>query len=154
MSIILDLIMITIFLWVVPSAILYNSRRYEYNSIKEGRILRERTMTNYNFWALLFNIKDGHFAESIERFFKKDWKPKSGIDKEIAEEEKEIDELERQKEKIETLEELKRRKENLFKEVHEDYEGTSNEYWICPQCRRKFKDLEGLNNHRAWEHRA
>src|SRR5699024_301237 len=119
MSIILDLIMITIFLWVVPSAILYNSRKYQYNYIKEGRILRERTMTNYNFWALLFNIKDGHFADSIERFSIKDWKPKSGIDKEIAEEEKEIAELERQKEKIEKLKNLKCRKEELFEQVEE-----------------------------------
>ena len=45
-------------------------------------------------------------------------RPKSGIDKEIAEEEKEIAELERQKEKIDRLAELKSRKERLFDEVH------------------------------------
>lgn len=56
-------------------------------------------MTNYNFWALLFNIRDGHFSRNIERFFKRDWKPKTGIDKEIEEEEKEIAELEKQKRK-------------------------------------------------------
>ncbi len=55
-------------------------------------------------------------------------RPKSGIDKEIAEEEKEIAELERQKEKMETLEELKRRKESLFSDVH----GT--ESWECKWC--------------------
>ena len=53
-----------------------------------------------DLWKLFFSVK-----------------PKTGIDKEIAEEEKEIAELERQKEKMETLEELKRRKERLFEEV-------------------------------------
>lgn len=48
------------------------------------------------------------------------WKPKSDIDKEIAEEEKEIAELERQKAKIDELAELKRRKEILFDEVHSE----------------------------------
>ena len=46
-------------------------------------------------------------------------RPKSGIDKEIAEEEKEIAELERQKEKIDKLRSLKRRKEELFEQVEE-----------------------------------
>ena len=146
--IILDLIMMTIFLWVVLSAILYNSRRYEYNSIKEGRILRERTMTNCNFWALLFNIKDGHFAESIERFFKKDWKPKSGIDKEIAEEEKEIAELERQKEKMDRLAELKRRKERLFEEVHEE------QLWECTSCGVAFETLQDYGRHTSEAHHS
>ena len=106
-------------LWALISTFLYNPKKYEYNSIREGRILRERTMTNYNFWALLFNIKDGHFRKSVEEFFKKDWKPKTGIDKEIAEEEKEIAELERQIEKIDKLNELRLRKEKLFKQVSE-----------------------------------
>ena len=106
-------------LWALISTFLYNPKKYEYNSIREGRILRERTMTNYNFWALLFNIKDGHFRKSVEEFLKKDWKPKTGIDKEIAEEEKEIAELERQIEKIDKLNELRLRKEKLFKQVSE-----------------------------------
>ena len=106
-------------LWALISTFLYNPKKYEYNSIREGRILRERTMTNYNFWALLFNIKDGHFRKSVEEFLKKDWKPKAGIDKEIAEEEKEIAELERQIEKIDKLNELRLRKEKLFKQVSE-----------------------------------
>ena len=46
-------------------------------------------------------------------------RPKSGIDKEIEEEENEIAELERQKEKIEKLNNLKRRKEKLFEQVEE-----------------------------------
>lgn len=67
---------------------------------------------------MLFNIKDGHFTGDIEGFFKRDWKPKSGIDKEIADEEKEIAELERQKEKMDELEKLKKRRDRLFKDVH------------------------------------
>ena len=46
-------------------------------------------------------------------------RPKSGIDKEIEEEEKEIAELERQKEKIDKLNSLKRRKKELFEQVEE-----------------------------------
>lgn len=49
MSILLDVIFILFLFWVVPSSILYNAKKYKYNSIKEGRVLRERTMTNYNF---------------------------------------------------------------------------------------------------------
>lgn len=45
------------------------------------------------------------------------WRPKTGIDKEIAEEEKEISELEKQKEKINKLHRLKRRKEELFEQI-------------------------------------
>lgn len=141
MSILLDVIFILFLFWVVPSSILYNAKKYQYNSIKEGRILRERTMTNYNFWALLFNIKDGHFAGSIESFFKRDWKPKSGIDKEIAEEEKEIAELERQKEKMDRLEELRRRKERLFEEIHE------GELWKCTFCGDEFKTPRDYGRH-------
>lgn len=56
------------------------------------------------------------------------WKPKTGIDKEIADEEKEIEELERQKEKIDTLAELKRRKERLFDEVqNREHSGLTKE---------------------------
>lgn len=120
-------------LWVMISTLFYSPKKYEYNSIREGRILRERTMTNYNFWALLFNIKDGHFRKSVEEFLKKDWKPKTGIDKEIAEEEEEIERLERQKEKIDRLAELKRRKERLFEEVNEN--GVTGEYTHCNFCR-------------------
>ena len=45
-------------------------------------------------------------------------KHKTGIDKEIEEEEKEIAELERLQEGIDTLANLKRRKERLLKDVH------------------------------------
>ena len=104
-------------------------------------------------YVFILALELEHLFESVWNAFvtAATWRPKTGIDKEIAEEEKEIAELERQKEKMETLEELKRRKERLFKDVHEE---TSSDNWICPQCRREFKDLEGLNNHRAWEHRS
>ncbi len=135
-------------LWVIISTILYTSKEYEYNTIKKGKILRERTMTNYNFWALFFNIKDGHFKESIERFLKRDWKPKTEIDKEIAKEEKEIAELERQKEKINKLSELKFRKERLFKEVHKE------ELWECTSCGEEFETLRDYGRHVSEAHHS
>lgn len=46
------------------------------------------------------------------------WKPKTGIDKEIAEGEKEIAELEKYKKKMDKLTELKQRKDELFSEVN------------------------------------
>jgi len=107
----------------------------------------KKLMENWNCFKWIAYGVSGTWNKFVEIAT---WKPKSGIDKEIAEEEKEIAELERQKEKIDELAELKRRKERLFKDVHEE---TSSDNWICPQCRREFKDLEGLNNHRAWEHR-
>lgn len=71
------------------------------------------------------------------------WKPKSGIDKEIAEEEKEIAELERQKEKIEKLAELKRRKERLFNEVHS---GTNADCKWCgsDDCLKPAYTVDGI----------
>ena len=62
----------------------------------------------------------------VKAIYKK--RPKSGIDKEIEEEEKEIAELERQKEKIEKLKNLKRRKARLFEEVqHREHSGLTKE---------------------------
>ena len=135
---------IILVVWVLLSWLVWSNREdwKGYERLYKGEIT-----TNFNAIP---------FARNSRKFIYKKWqevKPKSDIDKEIAEEEKEIAELERQKEKIDTLEELKRRKERLFKDVHEVYEEESGEYWICPQCRRQFKDLERLNNHRAWEHR-
>lgn len=143
MSVLLNVILILLSLWVVPSSIFYTPKKYRNISLKESRVLRERTMTNYNFWALLFNIRDGHFSGKIEGFFKRDWKPKTGIDKEIAEEEKEIAELERQKEKIETLSELKRRKERLFKEVNS---GTNPDCQWCgsDDCLKLAYTVDGI----------
>ena len=81
-------------------------------------------------YVFILALELEHLFESVRNAFVTvaTWRPKSGIDKEIAEEEKEIAELERQKEKMETLEELKRRKEKLFSDVH----GT--ESWECKWC--------------------
>ena len=87
-----------------------------------GRLYKGEITTNFNAIP---------FARNSRRFISKKWKevkPKSGIDKEIAEEEKEIAELERQKEKMGRLAELKRRKERLFSDVR----GT--ESWGCKWC--------------------
>ena len=80
------------------------------------------------------------------------WRPKSGIDKEIAEEEKEIAELERQKEKINTLAELKRRKERLFDEVHEGGEWTDeDESYHCYRCDSFIVGLDNFyKHHKEW----
>ncbi len=134
---------IMLVVWVLLSWLAWSNREdfKGYSGLYKGEIT-----TNFNAIP---------FARNSRKFIYKKWqevKPKSGIDKEIAEEEKEIAELERQKEKMETLEELKRRKERLFKDVHDVYEETSSEYWICPQCRIKFKDLEALENHSEMEH--
>lgn len=74
------------------------------------------------------------------------WKPKTGIDKEIAEEEKEIAELERQKEKIDTLVRLKRRKERLFSDVH------GMESWECTACGDEFETLRDYGKHVSEAH--
>ena len=74
-------------------------------------------MENWNFFKWIAYGVSGIWNTFVEIAT---WKPKTGIDKEIAEEEKEIAELESQKEKIEKLRSLKRRKEELFEQV-EDY---------------------------------
>ena len=141
----ISLVIIVFGTWLITSFATFDP---EYKSKIHHRYSEPRTKTNWNAIALILNVYDYIISVNWKDIFY----PKSGIDKEIAEEEKEIAELERQKEKIETLSELKRRKERLFKGVHDVHEEASSEYWICPHCRRKFKDLEGLNNHRAWEH--
>ena len=92
--------------WILVSLFFYKMG-YEgyYTSILD----EPRTKTNWNAIALFVNIRNGELKLP---------KRKSSIDKEIAEEEKEIAELEQQKEKIDRLAELKYRKEKLFKEVH------------------------------------
>lgn len=97
-------------------------------------------MSNANFikWIILVSV-------SVWRIFVSaaTWRPKTGIDKEIAEEEKEISELERQKEKMETLEELKRRKERLFNEVHS---GTNADCQWCGEddCLKPAYTVDGI----------
>lgn len=97
--------------WVLLSWFAWwNREDYKgYESLYKGEIT-----TNFNAIP---------FARNSRKFIYKKWqevKPKTGIDKEIAEEEKEIAELEEHKEKMDTLAELKRRKDRLFKDVHSE----------------------------------
>ena len=80
----------------------------------------------------------------VKAIYKK--RPKSGIDKEIAEEEKEIAELERQKEKIDTLANLKRRKERLFEEVRG---GTNADCQWCgaDDCLQPAYTVDGISQY-------
>ena len=84
----------------------------------------------------------GDFFKKLQKLFTSA-KPKSVIDKEIAEEEKEIAELERQKEKIDTLANLKRRKERLFDEVHS---GTNADCQWCgaDDCLKPAYTVDGI----------
>lgn len=114
---------IVLVLWVLLSWFAWRDRE-DYKGY--GRLYKGEITTNFNAIP---------FARNSRKFISKKWqdvKPKSGIDKEIAEEEKEITELERQREKIEKLKNLKRRKERLFEEVHEN--GFSEEYTHCKWC--------------------
>lgn len=69
---------------------------------------------------VIYDLTEVNVLKNIWKFMKRVSTPKTGIDKEIAEEEKEISELEQQKEKINHLHRLKRRKEELFKQVEGD----------------------------------
>lgn len=110
-------------IWILVSLPFYKMG-YEGNFSSD--LDEPRTKTNWNAIALFVNIRNGELK--LPEIPKR----KTGIDKEIADEEKEIAELERQKEKIETLAKLKRRKERLFKEVHDNE--TSKEYTHCKWC--------------------
>ena len=107
----ISLVIIVFGTWLITSFATFDP---EYKSKIHHRYSEPRTKTNWNAIALILNVYDYIISVNWKDIFY----PKSGIDKEIAEEEKEIAELERQKEKIETLSELKRRKERLFDEVH------------------------------------
>lgn len=101
---------IMLVVWVLLSWLAWSNRE-EYKSLYKGEIT-----TNFNAIP---------FARNSRIFISKKWqevKPKSGIDKEIAEEEKEIAELERQKEKINQLHRLKRRKEELIEQIERSSE--------------------------------
>lgn len=107
--------------WLIISFVTFSP---EYKSKVHHRYSEPRTETNWNAIALILNVYDYIIGVNWKKIFY----PTTGIDREIAEEEKEIAELERQKEKIDTLAELKRRKERLFSDVH----GT--ESWECKWC--------------------
>lgn len=97
-------------IWILVSLPFYKMG-YEgyYTSILD----EPRTKSNWNAIALFLNIRNGELKLP---------KRKSGIDKEIADEEKEIAELERQKEKINQLHRLKRRKAELFEQIERSSE--------------------------------
>lgn len=76
------------------------------------------------------------------------WKHKTGIDKEIEEEEKEIAELERLKRGIDTLANLKRRRERLFSDVH------GMESWECTACGDEFETLRDYGKHISEAHHS
>lgn len=97
--------------WVIISFVTFSTG---YKSKVHHRYNEPRTKTNWNLIALILNVYDYIIGVNWKKIFY----PTTSIDKEIAEEEKEIAELERQKKKIDELAELKHRKERLFDEVH------------------------------------
>lgn len=134
---------IILVVWVLLSWLAW-SHREDFKGY--SRLYKGEITTNFNAIP---------FARNSRKFISKKWrelKPKSGIDKEIAEEEKEIAELERQKEKIDTLAKLKRRKERLFKEVHEGDECTDeDESYHCYRCDSFIVGLDNFyKHHKEW----
>lgn len=128
--------------WLFMSGAIYDGgykSRYGNTSLDE-----DRTKTNWNAIALTLN--------AYEYIINVNWRdifyPTTGIDKEIAEEEKEIAELERQKEKMNKLEELKRRKERLFSDVHIE------ELWECTACGDEFETLRDYGRHVSEAHHS
>ena len=105
-------------------------------------------------YVFILTLELEHLFESVRNAFVTvaTWRPKSGIDKEIAEEEKEIAELERQKEKMDRLAELKLRKERLFEEAHEGDEWTDeDESYHCYRCDRFIVGLDNFyKHHKKW----
>ena len=101
----LILVLTAILIWLVLSFTDLQDSNYDKEMMEDWNYFKWIAYGMAAIWGL------------VKATYKK--RPKSGIDKEIAEEEKEIAELERQKEKIEKLKNLKRRKEKLFEEVEE-----------------------------------
>jgi hypothetical protein len=96
------------------------------SSPKKGRI-----KTNLNLIGLLMNIYD--YVTGID--WKENLRPKTQIEKEIAEELKEIEQLEQQKAKMQELEQLRARKDRLFEEVEKkktlhDIEWPKEKVWV------------------------
>src|SRR5699024_2512032 len=130
---------IVLVLWVLLSWFAWWNRE-DYKGYE--RLYKGEITTNFNAIP---------FARNSRKFISKKWqevKPKSVIDKEIVEEEKEIAELERQKEKIEKIKNLKRRKERLFEEVHEE------QLWECTSCGVAFETLQDYGRHVSKVHHS
>lgn len=120
------ILMITTLILIVTALLIWSV--LSFTDVQDSYYDKE-VMENWNYFKWIaygVSVMCNTFVEIAT------WKPKSGIDKEIADEEKEIAELERQKEKIDTLANLKRRKERLFEEVHEN--GVTEEYTHCKWC--------------------
>lgn len=96
--------------WVTISFVTFSTG---YKSKVHHRYNEPRMKTNWNLIALILNVYDYIIGANWKKIFY----PKTSIDKEIEEEEKEISELEKHKEKINKLHRLKRRKEELFEQV-------------------------------------
>lgn len=126
--------LLTLGAWILVSLLFY---KMGYEGSLTSALDEPRTKSNWNAIALFVNIRDGELK--LPEIPKR----KSGIDKEIAEEEKEIAELERQKEKIDELAELKRRKERLFNEVHS---GTNADCQWCGEddCLKPAYTVDGI----------
>ena len=130
----LILVLTAILIWLVLSFTDLQDSNYDKEMMEDWNYFKWIAYGMAAIWGL------------VKATYKK--RPKSGIDKEIAEEEKEIAELERQKEKMETLEELKRRKERLFNDVH------GRESWDCEICGEEFETLNEYADHSRFEHEA
>lgn len=129
--------------WVLLSWLFW-SHREDFKGY--SRLYKGEITTNFNAIP---------FARNSRKFISKKWrelKPKSGIDKEIAEEEKEIAELEKHKEKMNRLADLKKRKAELFKEVHEGGEWTDeDESYHCYRCDSFIVGLDNFyKHHKEW----
>src|SRR5699024_1284605 len=97
---------------------------------------------NYFKWIIYGGVAIWGLVKLIYNKFHK-----SGIDKEIENEEKEIAELERHKEKMEKLKKLKRRKEKLFEEVQESEVEREEVLVICDSC-GNYMDYLGIDSSR------
>ena len=137
MSTLVVIVIITTFILVLTAILIWSV--LSFTDLQDSDYDKEM-MEDWNFFKWIAYGVSTTFTSLVSVAT---WKPKSGIDKEIAEEEKEIAELEKQKEKIETLEELKRRKEKLFSDVHS---GTNVDCQWCGEddCLKPAYTVDGI----------
>ena len=103
------IILVVVFIIVVIMAIWHTLSDRTFKEERKNFFgeLEPRTKTNWNMIALTLNI--------IEYFSERGFE----INKDIQEVEKEIEVLEKQKKKLDHLEELKMRRDRLFEEVNQ-----------------------------------
>lgn len=138
-------ILIPFGIWLIISFITYET---EYKNRVSDIYNEPRTKTNWNAIALLINV----YELIINYDWKDKFKPKSPLDKEIAETEKEISELEAQKVKMDKLKELERRKERLFKEVKDNTDEVDSAEYHCYTCDKIIIGLDNFYAHRRKNH--